>query len=320
MQIISGTLNFHLDENTVVTVGKFDGIHKGHLELIKGILNIRKQQGLKTAVMTFDTPPSDIIPSIKSGESYRQMVLSTSLEKRKMFQEFNIDYLIEFPFTEETAAISAEQFVKQILMERLHMCAIVTTDDWHFGRFGSGNVEMLKEYGYNFGFDVEIIDKVFIDNQLVSSSDIRKKVEGGRIEEANRLLVRPYMLYGEVVHGNRIGRTMGMPTVNLIPEEKKLLPPCGVYYSRVNHMGQEYRAITNIGYKPTITSDGKNNTQVRGVETYIYNFDEYVYGDYIYVSLYKFVRSEMKFETVEILKEQMQKDIAMGEKWHRDNL
>lgn len=319
MQIISGTLNFHLDENTVVTVGKFDGIHKGHLELIKGVLRIKKEQSLKTAIVTFDTPPSEVLNQDKENGT-KKWVLSTALEKRKMFQEFNIDYLIEFPFNEETASISAEQFIKQILMERLHMCAIVTTSDWHFGKNGSGNVDLLTYYGDNFGFDVEIVDKVYTNDIAISSSEIRKKVEAGEIEEANKMLVRPYMLYGEVVHGNRIGRTLGMPTVNLIPEDMKLLPPCGVYYSRVNHMGQEYRAITNIGYKPTITQDGKSTLSVRGVETYIYNFDEYVYGDYIYVSLYKFVRGEKKFDSIDSLKQQMQIDIAAGEKWHRDNL
>lgn len=318
MVTISSTVNFHLNEDTVVAIGKFDGIHKGHLEIIKKMLEYKKNEGLKTAILTFDTPPSEIIDGKAHDHARHTKVLTTLVEKRRLFQEFNIDYLIEFPFNEETAQISAEQFIKQVLMERMRMCAVVVGSDCRFGKRGQGNAKTLMEYGAQFGYDTEVIDKVVCGETEISSSYIRSLVENGNIEGANKLLMRPFMFYGEVVHGRELGRSLGMPTVNLIPQEDKLLPPSGVYYSRVNHMGQEYRSITNIGCKPTVAGDVSE--PVMGVETYIYNFDEDVYGDNVYVSLYKYVRSEMKFDSVEDLKKQMEKDIMLGMEWHREHL
>ena len=160
------------------------------------------------------------------------------------------------------------------------------------------------------------MEDVFWKGEKISSSLIRRELSDGRIENANEMLMRPYLFYGEVVHGRKLGRTLGMPTVNLIPEAEKLLPPKGVYYSRVLHMGQEYRSITNLGCKPTIEGEKPSF----GVESYLYHFDEEIYGDFLYVSLYHYVREEMRFETVDALKAQMQQDIAAGEAWHRDHI
>ena len=313
MRIISGTLDFQVEEDTVVAIGKFDGIHKGHAEIIKKMLEF-KSRGLKMAVFTFDIPPA----SVFYGKN--QKVLTTNEEKRKIFQELSVDYLIEFLFFEKSAAITAEQFIEQILLDRLHMKAAVVGSDCKFGYKGLGNGELLKSYGEQYGFDTVIVDKMIYQGREISSTFVREEIEAGHIETANQLLLRPYLFYGKVVHGRKLGRTLGMPTVNLLPEAEKLLPPSGVYFSRVSHMGQEYRAITNIGCKPTVSeADGKSRP-VMGVETFIYNFSDEIYGDYLYVSLYKFVRGEMKFASVEALKEQMQKDIRKGEKWHKEHL
>ncbi len=312
MQVISGTLDFKICEETVVAIGKFDGIHKGHGEIIKKMLAY-KSKGLKMVVFTFDIPPASVFYGVN------QKVLTTNEEKRRIFQELSVDYLIEFPFYEKSAAITAEQFIEQILLDRLNVKAVVVGSDCRFGYKGFGNGKLLCKFGEQYGFETQIVDKLFLDNREISSTYVREEIEAGHIETANRLLMNPYLFYGEVVHGRKLGRTLGMPTVNLLPKPEKLLPPCGVYFSRVNHMGQEYRAITNIGSKPTV-SDGKPGYPVMGVETYIYNFNQDVYGDYLYVSLYKFVRKEMKFLDVNELKAQMQNDILMGEKWHKDHL
>ena len=309
MRIISGTLDFQVKENIVAAIGKFDGIHKGHGEIIKKMLEY-KSRGFKMAVFTFDIPPA----SVFYGKN--QKVLTTNEEKRKIFQELSVDYLIEFPFGRETAEIPAEQFVKRILLDRLHMKAAVVGTDCRFGYRGLGDIALLKALGERYGFDTIVVDKMLYEGREISSTYVREEIEAGNIVKANHLLLRPYLFYGKVVHGRQLGRTLGMPTVNLLPEPEKLLPPNGVYFSRVNHMGQEYRAITNIGSKPTVSGE----EPVTGIETYIYNFDEEIYGDDLYVSLYQFVRGEMKFPTVEALKEQMEKDIRKGEKWHKEHL
>lgn len=261
-------------------------------------------------VFTFDIPPA----SVFYGKN--QKVLTTNEEKRKVFQELSVDYLIEFPFGKTAAGMSAEQFIKRILLDKLHMKAAVVGTDCHFGYQGRGDTALLKSFGERYGFDTVVVGKMLYEGREISSTYVREEIEAGNIVKANQLLLRPYLFYGKVVHGRRLGRTLGMPTVNLLPEPEKLLPPCGVYFSRVNHMGQEYRAITNIGSKPTVSGE----EPVIGIETYVYNFDEEIYGDYLYVSLYQFVRGEIKFSTVEELKEQMQKDIQKGEKWHKSHL
>lgn len=318
MVIIENTLHFHIDVPTVVAIGKFDGIHKGHMEIIRRMLPYKKQ-GLATAVVTFAKSPASVIA--QSGESADAgdaggKVLTTSREKRKIFAELGIDYYIELPFDEEVMHIRAEAFVKQILVERMRMHVIVCGADCRFGYLGEGNTESLRRIGAELDFETVVADKVFYEGEAISSSLIRRELSAGHIEKANAMLMRPYLFYGEVVHGRQIGRTLGMPTVNLIPEHEKLLPPSGVYYSRVTHMGQEYRAITNLGAKPTIVGE----KPLVGVESYMYGFHEEIYGDFLYVSLYHYVREEMKFADVDALKEQMQRDIAAGKEWHRENL
>lgn len=312
MVIIENTLHFHLDRPTVVAIGKFDGIHKGHMEIIREMLSF-KRQGLATAILTFDVSPMNLLDP---GAEQAGEMLTTSREKRKIFSELGIDYYVEIPFDEEVMRISAEAFVKQILLVQMQMRAIVCGTDCRFGYRGSGDAAFLTQLGKSLSFETRVVPKVFSDGIEISSSAIRKELHEGNIERANAMLMRPYLFYGEVVHGRMIGRTLGMPTVNLIPEPEKLLPAFGVYYSRVLHMGQEYRAITNLGCKPTI--DGSKPKV--GVESYLYHFDEEIYGDFLYVSLYHFVREEMKFESVGALKEQMQRDIAAGEAWHREHL
>ncbi len=324
MVIIENTLHFHIDRPTVVAIGKFDGLHKGHMEIIRRMLPFKKR-GMATAIVTFALPPAQVLAQGKEGAGREGAgadnegigkVLTTRREKRKIFAELGIDYYVELPFDEEVMHIRAEAFVKQILVERMQMRAVVCGNDCRFGYRGEGDRECLKRLGGELDFETVVADKVYYEGVPISSSIIREELSFGRIERANAMLMRPYLFYGEVVHGRQIGRTIGMPTVNLIPEPEKLLPPYGVYYSRVTHMGQEYRAITNLGAKPTI--DGEK--PLVGVESYLYGFHEEIYGDFLYVSLYHYVREEMKFADVEALKAQMQRDIESGKDWHRENL
>lgn len=310
MKIYENTLDLTIAAPTVVALGKFDGIHKGHMEIVKQMLQL-KRRGLQTAILTF----SSALPG-RTASREQAKVLTTSKEKRKIFSELGIDHYVELPFDDTLMHMEAERFLREILLEKLKMRAIVCGEDCSFGYRGAGNISLLREMGKAGDFDVFVTNKVYAGEEPVSSSLIRSKLSAGKIADVNAMLMRPYLFYGEVVYGRQIGRTLGMPTVNLVPEEEKLLPPSGVYYSRVTHMGQEYRAITNIGEKPTI--EGKKPKA--GVESYIYGFTDEIYGDHVYVSLYEYVRPEMKFDGIDALRSKMQEDIAAGEAWHREHL
>ena len=240
MEIIENTIEFNITQPTVVTIGKFDGFHKGHEKILNTLLQICRTHQLKSVVFTFSAPPATVF-----GDQ-RQKVLTTNDEKRLVFEKMGVDYLIEFPFNERTAAIPAEDFVEDILLKKLNMKAVVVGTDCRFGHRGSGNVEVLSNYAEQMQFECCIVEKEMFHELEISSSMIREAVGQGNLLLANQVLVYPYTIYGEVVHGRKLGRTLGMPTVNQIPEESKLLPPRGVYYSSVVCRGIRYAGITNI--------------------------------------------------------------------------
>ena len=308
MKIISEIIDFNISGNTVVTIGKFDGIHRGHAEIFERMRAYRAK-GLKTVVFTFDIPVSTLL----NGTGSR--VLTTNLEKRRVFEKLGADYLIEFPFNEKTAAISAEEFIEEFLIGRLNMKAIVAGSDLKFGHRGRGNAQTLKKHARDYGYEVTIVDKLISRDKEISSTLIRECIERGDIAAANEMLFAPYFFYGEVVHGRQLGRTLNIPTVNLVPKEDKLLPPNGVYFSGVEYDGIRYNAITNIGRKPTVEGSGT----FIGIETHIYDFDEQIYGKELTVSLYDFLRPELKFDSLDALKEQLDLDVAEGEKWHKNH-
>ena len=298
MEIITSLEQLYTDSKTALAMGKFDGIHLGHKKLLNLIL-AQKQDQLKTAIFTFEPSPEEFFV----GHTVKQ--LYTREEKRNAFEKMGIDLLVEFPLNAETAATPPDEFVKKILVERLRADYIAAGTDVTFGDKGRGDQYLLKNMSKELGFELCLIDKVMLDGQEVSSTRIRNEVSDGNMPMVRRLLGDDYSISGIVEHGNHIGHTIGIPTVNILPKENKLLPPCGVYRSKVVIGKREYRGMTNIGRKPTIASDNQI-----GVETYIYDFDSDVYGRFIEVKLEKFVRPEMKFSGIEELKAQMKKDIG----------
>lgn len=305
MEIIVGTTEFELEQLTAVAIGKFDGVHLGHRRLLEEIIE-KKSEGLAACVFTFDPAPA-VLFGISDGKE-----LSTKEEKRLLFEKMGIDILIEFPLTEKTAATSPEDFVQNILCGQMNAKYIAAGTDLSFGARGAGNAALLEKMALELGFSVKTIEKVTVDDIEVSSTYIRSKVEEGVLDVAERFLGMPYMVSGRVAHGNRIGRTLGFPTVNVIPSASKLLPPNGVYYSEVFYSGRRYRAISNVGCKPTITDE-----KIMGVESYLYDFDKDIYGEEIEVYLYEFKRPERQFESLEALKAQLEEDIRAGALWQR---
>lgn len=310
MEIITGTEDFYLEVPTAVAMGKFDGVHVGHRRLLDEILE-QKKNGLKACVFTFDPAPA-VFFGYSDGRE-----LTTGEEKRVLFERMGIDILIEFPMNTQTAGILPQAFVSEVLAGKMNAAFVAAGTDVSFGDKGAGNAALLRQMAVTCGYEVSLIDKVCMDGKEVSSTYVRETVEKGDMQLAEKLLGAPYEISGTVVHGRRLGRSLGIPTVNLLPAPAKLLPPAGVYFSRVTVQGRKYEGISNVGCKPTVSDeDGQ-----MGVETYIYDFAEDVYDRQIQVELLWFCRAEMKFSSVEALQEQMHRDLESGRKyfgnWHK---
>lgn len=303
MRIIEGTTEFNIEESTAVAIGKFDGIHIGHRQLLKEIIECKKD-GYLACVFTFDPSPNVFF----GGE--KECTITTKEEKRKIFEKIGVDILVEFPLNKQTAATTPEAFVRDILVAKMHAGFVVAGTDVSFGAGGRGNAQLLIGMGKQLGFEVKTIDKVCMDGVEVSSTYIRSLLEQGKMETAIRCLGGDYSFVGKVLHGNRIGRTLGFPTVNIEPDSRKILPPFGVYFSRVTYKGETYFAISNIGNKPTVTEEKKC-----GIESFLYDFAQDIYDEEIEVSLYGFRRPEKRFDGLEQLKEQLREDIAAGKNY-----
>ena len=299
MQIITEFDKINLDSKTAVAMGKFDGIHLGHKKLLRIILD-EKQDGLLSTVFTFEPSPEEFFVG------HPVPMLFTREEKRRAFEELGIDILIEFPLNNETAATEPTVFVKEILCNRLKADFIAAGTDVSFGDKGKGDQFLLRRLSAEMNFELCLIDKVRIDDEEVSSTKVRNAVSDGDMHLVNRLLGDNYSISGTIEHGRHLGHTLGVPTINIIPEERKLLPPFGVYSSKVYIDGHEYKGMTNIGKKPTISDVEKT-----GVETYLYDFDGDVYGKFAKVELINFVRPEMKFNSIDELKNQIISDISV---------
>lgn len=272
---------------SAVAIGKFDGIHIGHQALLQCIIN-KKEQGMQAVVFTFSPSPE---------EFFRGQVLpviDTEEEKRNNFEKMGIDVLIEYPLTKESASISPYSFMEDILHKGLNAGYVVSGKDLSFGNKGAGNAEMLQKFADENGFIYEMIDKVCVDGCEVSSTSVRENILNGKMETVNRMLGRRYRIGGEVVHGKALGRTIQMPTINIIPAKQKLLPPSGVYATVTVIDGKEYPGVTNIGMKPTVSDEKRI-----GVETHLFDFDKDVYGKNVVTELISFIRPEKKFANVE---------------------
>lgn len=306
MQYITGTREFQIDEPTVVTLGKFDGLHRGHKKLLDQVFCFR-EKGYKTAVFTFETTPGTLM------QGKLQTMITTNAERKSNLEQSGIDYLVEYPFNQEVAHLMPEEFVSGILLGQMNAKAIVTGSDFHFGYQRSGDVNVLKELAQKYGYELAVVEKAMDGVREISSTYIREELAQGHIKKANELLGYPYMIHGEVVHGRHLGTRLGFPTVNILPREQKHLPEFGVYLSEVLIDGKVYDGITNIGRKPTIEGQ-----RPAGVETYIYDLNEDLYGKWIEVSLIDYIRSERKFVDVEELKQQVLKDKERAQDMHKE--
>ncbi len=289
---------------TAITLGKFDGIHCGHQKLMKKILK-QKEKGLQALVFTFGKMPGTVFLGTKG-----QTIL-TEAEREVKLRELKIDYLIECPFTEEIRQMEPEKFIEEILVNRLHVRYIAVGPDFRFGYQRKGDVPLLEKLGDFYGYTVEVVEKEQLEGRAISSTRVREALCRGEMETVSKLLGYPYFVSGIVIHGHQIGRTLGIPTTNILPDEEKMLPPNGVYLTRSIFGGRKCYGITNIGVKPTVSGEEK-----KGIETNLFDFDEDLYDREMVVEFYAFRRQEQKFDSLDALKNQLNLDIC----WAKEQL
>lgn len=306
MKYIRKTLDFYVEEPTAVTLGKFDGLHRGHELLMNTVLEYSRNCNVASVAFTFDMPPRNKVEEIIAN------VLTTNEEKEYIFEKQGIDYLIECPFTTEVMSMEPKAFIAWI-SKSLNMKYVVVGDDFRFGYKRAGDYHTLQAYEKEFGYKTIVLDKLKDSNRDISSTYVREKIADGNIKKANQLLGYRYFIKSEILHGKKLGRRIGIPTINMILPADKLLPPNGVYVTEVLVNGQAYMGVTNIGCKPTVS-----NENIVGVETYIDNFNQDIYGEKIVVSFIDFIRPEMKFDSIEELKAQMMSDIKVAKKCYKN--
>lgn len=300
MKIINDTLDFWIPENSAVTLGKFDGIHKGHQKLMKRILE-KEEQGLKSVVFTFGQMPGTVFLGNKGR------TILTKKERQHHLNQMGIDYMIECPFVPQIIQMEPEKFIEEVLVNQLHAKYIAVGPDFRYGHNRKGDDELLKELSQIYGYEVEVLEKECLGNKTISSTYVREMLEIGDMETVEKLLGYPYYVSGTVVHGHEIGRTLGIPTTNILPDDEKMLPPHGVYLTKTIWKNHEYFGITNVGVKPTISGE-----EAKGIETHLFGFEGDLYNKELTVEFYAYERKEQRFETLEELKKQLAKDVRWG--------
>lgn len=271
----------HIKKPTVISIGKFDTLHLGHQRLISELRELATARQPLTLV-TFPLGTEKLL---------------TSTDRQWLAGQLGIDTIVELPFSKEILGLTAEDFISRILVGELQMEAITVGYDFRFGRERRGDAKLLKEQGEKYGFRVKVIEAECMDGQIITSTGIRADLVEGRLDLANRKLGYPYFVSGTVVSDRKLGRTIGFPTANVVPEPGKLLPPFGVYVSAVLMDGRFYQGITNIGTKPTITAQNPVS-----VETYLFDFHADCYGKEQKVFLLDYMRPEVKLAGMEELK------------------
>lgn len=280
--------------NSAVTLGKFDGIHRGHRKLIQKIIEKKKETGAQAVVLAF--------------VSGRKTIL-TKAERRDLLEQMGVDVLLECPLDSRIRHMKAENFIRQVLVGALQSSFLAVGEDFRFGYERKGTPELLRKAGVSLGFETEILPREMDGSRKISSTYIREELDRGNMEKVSALLGCDYFVSGMVEHGRGMGRREFFPTANLIPMPEKMLPPNGVYLT-LSYFGQEiYPGITNVGCKPTI-----GETFV-GVESYLFDCEKNLYGKTCTVEFRKFLRREQKFSSFEALKKQILEDIRTGREY-----
>lgn len=296
---IKTALESHLKKDAVVTIGTFDGVHIGHQKIIKRLVKIAKKNSLQAVVLTFFPHPRMVLQKDSNIK-----LINTIDEKALLLEKFGIDHLVVKKFTQEFSRLSAQDFVRDLLVNKLQTKYIIIGYDHHFGRNRSANINDLKEFGDIYDFKVKEITAQEIDEVAVSSTKIRAALLDGNLEIANTYLGYNFMITGKVIKGKGLGKQLSFPTANInIEESYKLIPKNGVYVVKSILNDTTVYGMMNIGVNPTV----ENNNEQR-IEVHFFNLDIDLYGETLQINILKRLRDEQKFDSVELLKEQLEED------------
>jgi len=300
MKVITDIHQIGKETNSIITIGTFDGVHTGHRKILETVADRSRSLGARSVLITFNPHPRMVITA-----GHPVPMLTTMDEKISILKEFGLDILYFIPFTWEFAALTAEQFIREYLIDRIGVREVIVGYDHRFGRGRDGDEKKLRELGASFGFATDIIPAVSIEGTLVNSTAIRKQIEKGAVETANRMLGRTYSFSGIVHSGSQRGRQLGFPTANITVEcREKLLPANGVYAIRAEIDGSLLDGVMNIGYRPTF-----NDVQERVIEVHLFGFEKDIYNATIQVFTVARIRAEKRFNSKEELVAQIQHDV-----------
>ena len=282
-----------------VALGNFDGVHKGHQELMEQNIKLARASKLIPSVLLFKE-------NTKKTLTEESLYLTSIDDKIEILSKLGIEDFCILEFDEKFRSLSPKDFIKEILYKKINTKAIVVGKDYHFGKMASGDVNTLREYEKEFAYKTKVIDFIYDGDEKISSGSIRNLIKEGQIKKANEYLNRPYQIRGSVGHGYKRGRTLNFPTANLILSYAYVIPCDGVYLTKVKVKGKSYFGLTNIGTNPTF----ENNE--RKIETYILDFAGEIYGEVISIEFLEFFRGDFKFNSADELIEQMEKDKKMA--------
>lgn len=310
MKIFNSIQEFSTPAKTILTLGTFDGVHNGHKSLLKKLISGSNETGCESAVLTFFPHPRMVLQQAADVK-----LLNTMQEKAQLLEDFGIDNLIVHPFSVEFSRLTAEEFVKDILVDTLKICKIIIGHDHRFGRNRTATTTDLVRMGEQYGFEVEQITALEINETSVSSTKIRNALFEGNVDMANQYLGYPYFINGTVTTGKQLGRTIGYPTANIeVPETYKLIPAQGVYAVSAKLNGATVLGMMNIGTRPTV--NGTNQT----IEVNFFDFNKDIYGLDLQVNIYHRLRSEQKFENLDSLRMQLATDKLQALDYFKQNI
>lgn len=282
-----------------LAIGFFDGVHRGHQEVIQSAINTAKEKKLKSAVMTFDPHPSIVL----GGSNEKVFYITPLQQKLDTLRKLNVDTVFVVQFTSDFAKLSPEDFIQYFIRD-LRVLHVTAGFDFSFGAFGKGNMTLMQELSGN-DFGVTVVEKYADGAEKISSTRIRKALKDGNMEEVRMLLGRAFEVPGIVVHGDKRGRTLGFPTANVQSMRGCFIPATGVYAVKILVQNEWFDGVCNVGYKPTFKDP--SNKQLT-IEVHIFNFDKNIYGEEVVVGWYHRIRSEQKFNGIDELIAQIEQD------------
>lgn len=292
-------------DQTVIALGNFDGVHKGHIELIRRSVEDAEDMGIKSAVFTFSNHPRNFL----AGKNVIKNII-TNEAKEEIIGGLGVDYLFNIPFNEDVHIMEPVNFIDDLVLEKMRAVVLYCGFNYHYGKNAAGSTEALIRTSEAEGFEVNVLEPYIVNDNLVSSTLIRALIADGKVDECPQYLGRHYFTQGIVQVGNRIGRTIGFPTSNIVIDDSMVWPSHGVYITNCYYDDIKYSAVTNVGIRPTIGDNRKV------VETHMFDFDQTIYENKIKVEFLKKIRDERKFKDKDELKDRIAVDKKIAEDYH----